>query len=87
MRVVALNLNGFRPAARLRDIEGILHPHQSLHIDAESFLKPQRHVTRKISFCVQEAGKRRPRYAQNLRGFRHGKIVRLDNLRFQKAPV
>jgi hypothetical protein len=85
VRAVTINPDGFRPAARSRDIEGILYSHQSFHIDAEGFLKPQGHDAGKIGFRVQEAGKRGPRYTQNLRRFRHGKTMCLDDLGFKKA--
>jgi len=47
--------------AGLGNIVGGLHLHKRVHLHPKSFLNAERHIARKISLAVQQAGKSRPR--------------------------
>ncbi len=42
--------------ANLGDIKAGLHPQQSIHLNAERFFNPKRHIAGQVGFAVQQAG-------------------------------
>jgi hypothetical protein len=48
-----LDANLLLPLASLRDVVGRLHTHKRIHLDAESFFDPERHIAGKIRFAVE----------------------------------
>jgi hypothetical protein len=70
--------------AGLGDIVGGLHLHKRVHLHPKSFLNAERHIARKISLAVQQAGKSRPRNPKGRGGGRYRQASRLDDLRANK---
>lgn len=52
VRLVPLDFDRRRPAARLRDVEGVLHWHQRLDIDSEGLLETQGHLAAEVCLRI-----------------------------------
>jgi hypothetical protein len=76
--VDAAHMNLFLVLARLRDVVGILHTHEGIHLDPECLFDAQRHVAGEASLAIEQTGERGPRSLKRLSGGSHSQSGRLD---------
>src|SRR5260370_8476263 len=74
------NMDCLLTLPRLRDGVGGLHPHQGVHFYSERLLDAERHIARKISLAVKQAGQGRAGNLECCCCSRYREACGLDNL-------